>query len=53
MSETKVLIQKEKEQEAVEALQMFMQATRSAQREALAFIRGVQFAQDLQDQKGA
>ena len=53
MSETQMLIQKDAEQEAVETLQAFMQAPRPTQREVLAFILGVQFAQDAQDQKGA
>lgn len=53
MGEIKTMIQRDKEQEAAVAFQVFMQATRSDQREALAFIRGVQFAQDAQEQKGA
>lgn len=53
MSETKTLIQKDREQEAAVAFQAFMQEPRPTQREVLAFIRGVQFAQDSQDQKGA
>lgn len=47
MDDKKMIIQKEREREAIEALAVFSAATPQEQQAALAFIQGVQFGAAL------